>query len=125
MLSPYWQSFPALRAVHLESSPVESIQRTARSLTIDLDVVLTPAHPNYRIPLHGPDHDHRPAQMTLTGDRVQLAYREGPSPRSAPAEPKLGSIDSWTVDGDGWSLLESERWSARMLCHSVHLMLRP
>ena len=59
----YSGAFESLRDVYLEDSWVLAIQPSSPSLAFDLDVVLTPSHPNYRGARPGEQHDYRRARL--------------------------------------------------------------
>lgn len=110
MLVPYWSVFRALGGVHLEASQVLSVRQRPGELTLDLVVVLSPSHPVYRGPRDGDDHDRRPAQLRLITDRVVADLAQ---PVDAAAQ--LGTITSWLIDDDGWSLIDGSWGTARVL----------
>ncbi|HEY3924439.1 MAG TPA: hypothetical protein VGL75_07745 [Acidothermaceae bacterium] len=119
----YNDAFESLRAVYLEDSWVLAIQPSSRSLAFDLDVVLTPSHPNYRGAMPGEQHDYRRARLVLTADSLEYEP-SGVSPATdATGQHDFGHIDSWAVDESGWSSLEGDWGRARARNASVSLVL--
>jgi hypothetical protein len=114
---PYWQSFNELRGVFLELSPILGIEVSRSRLVFRLTLLLTPTHPAYRPPEPGQDHRWRSGRLTISADL--LDYR----PNDTDPTVALGSIETWTVDSNGWSELEGPWGRARVLSPSVRLRL--
>lgn len=117
MPDPYWQTFNELRGVFLEISPIHAIEASRSELVFQLTLLLTPTHPAYRPPDRGEDHRWRSARLVISADL--LDYR----PNAPDPEVPLGSIETWTVDSNGWSELDGPWGYARVLSPSVTLRL--
>jgi hypothetical protein len=109
-------TWPALRAYYLEDSHVLGIHVLGERVVMDLDLVLTPAHPGYRPPGPAEQHCYRHGQLvfgSLRGFEVEGPQLIRPS-IDATGERDLGSIDSLTLsDGrylveGGWRVLAIE-----------------
>ena len=115
--SPYHEVFAGLANVVLEDSWVLSVDASLTQLTFALDLVLTPAHPDYSRPERGEARCYRRGMLVLESD-VAVFLRRSSLP---PAVDAAGQIDYGHIDtfcsaaglGDGaWEL--SGDWGEAM-----------
>jgi hypothetical protein len=104
----YEQAFESLRGIYLEDSWVLNLASTEVSVALELDAVLTHAHPVYRGPRPGEQYDYRPARLLVTGDRVTLELSGLPAAVDASGEAGRGNIDVWVVDDSRTSTLTGD-----------------
>jgi hypothetical protein len=121
--SHYQDVFEPLRSVYLEDSWVLAIEVTDGLLVFDLDIVLTASHPAYRGPKSGDQYDYRRAHLCVAADQIDWRPSNSPPAIDATGRNDLGNIDSWEVDGGGWSMLEGDWGTAKMRYPSVSLSL--
>ena len=95
------------------------VRQRPGELVLDLVVLLSPSHPVYRGPRDGDDHDRRTAQLRLVADRVDANLT------ATDDAVRAGTITSWLVDDDGWSLLDGSWGSARVFRPVVKLVFEP
>ena len=112
---PYYEAFPTLDQVYLEDSWVVSVREVPHGLVFDLDAVMTERHPAYRGPLPGEQYDYRRLLLEVVG--TSAAYEPSGAPPASDANGHLdhGNIDAWHVDEQGWSHLEGDWGTARVL----------
>lgn len=110
MSQPY-DTLPGMDAVYLEDSYVLDIAQDDHELRFDLELVLTPNHPEYRPPGRDEAHCYRRATLTFTGYREAVwADRTGAVFTDATGETDRGNIDTFTAEDDTYRL--SGDWGA-------------
>lgn len=96
---PY-NDVPGLQHVYLEDSFVLGVREYPGRVEFDLEVVLTPDHPDYSVPRENEQYCYRPA--TLVFPRVtdirwlERHFRKIPDPSGSP---DYGNIDVFEADG--------------------------
>ena len=123
MQSAYNHAFEALRDVYLEDSWVLTVQPSSRLLAFELDVVLTPNHPDYRGATSGEQHGYRRARLVLAAESFEYELSGLPPATDATGRQDFGHIDSWIVEDTGLCLLEGDWGTARARDASVSLVL--
>lgn len=78
----YGQAFRSLIGIHLEDSWVLDLTASSTALVFTLDVVLTPAHPDYRPPVPDQARCYRRATLWLESDTAVCFRRSSCLPRS-------------------------------------------
>jgi hypothetical protein len=119
----YNEAFEALRDVYLEDSWILTVQPSSRFLAFELDVVLTPNHPDYRGATPGEQHDYRRARLVLAAESFDYELSGLPPATDTTGRQDFGHIDSWIVEDTGWSLLEGDWGTARARDALVSLVL--
>ena len=123
MTRDYPDVFDALLHVYLEDSWVLRVVPSESMVAFHLDIVLTPEHPAYAGARPGEQYDYRSAELLVTGQQVFVELSDAPPAISADGSRDLGNIDSWRTDADGWSTLQGEWGTARVLTPEVRLTL--
>ena len=110
---PY-REFPGLHGYYLEDSYVLAIRIAADVIEFELEVVLTPDHPEYRAPSPGEQHCYRRGRLAFanpSGLTFSTAGRVHPAIDAA-GERDFGNIDSlllrdgkYRAEGD-WGTIE-------------------
>jgi len=104
-MSTSYETLPGLADVYLEDSYVLSVQETPRSLTFQLEAVLTPEHPLYHEPRPGEQYCYVNATLTFgSATRVEWITRTGTSYRDANDEEDQGNIDYLGSEPGGFHL---------------------
>ncbi|GAA0452935.1 hypothetical protein Ade02nite_01010 [Paractinoplanes deccanensis] len=94
-----------LRLFYLEDSWVLDIVARPGTLTISLDVVLLPEHPDYQAPLPGESHCYRRGELRF--EKVSVLHWAGqglPPARDASGELDYGGVDSFDFDHDAYRI---------------------
>jgi hypothetical protein len=117
----YRETFEALGSVCLEDTWVLAVRPSDGQVAFALDVVLTEAHPDYQSAKDGEQYDYRLADLVVTGDELHVELSRARPAIDASGETDLGNIDSWCTDADGWSVLEGEWGTVRVLRPTVRL----
>jgi hypothetical protein len=121
----YHRVVPELTEVYLEDSYVLALRASANSLEFDVDLVLTPKHPEYRAPRPDEQHCFRRARITIDDAKsvhwVNVNMRPG---KDATGEVDFGSIDVWSVN-DGLSHIEGNWGDVDVEGGRVQLVIHP
>lgn len=100
-MSGGYEELPALSGVYLEDSYVLAIELSQRDLVIELDAVLTPAHPAYRDPRPDEQYCFRRARIRVRDAESMRWVTQTMQPfRDATGEADYGSIDTWQIEDD-------------------------
>lgn len=100
-----YSEIPGLAPYYLEDSFVLAINENERSLTFNLDVVLTETHPAYTQPKPGEQYCY--ANGLLVFDRlsgIDWLSRDFRTNTDAAGEEDLGNIDFLKQEGNTWRL---------------------
>ena len=120
----YFEAFPELAGTYLEDSWVLSVAVVEGEATFDLDLVLTPEHPEYHPAKAGEQHCYVRASLTISAE-VLVFQPSGAQPAvDAAGDEDLGNIDSflqlgddrWRIEGS-WGTLDVRSPSVAVLRH--------
>ncbi|WP_159072311.1 hypothetical protein [Streptomyces sp. CMB-StM0423] len=101
-----YTSLPGFEQISLEDSYVLDIEVHPGALTIKLDLLLLPDHPEHRAPLPGERACFRPATITFSPmQAVHWVGQGAPPATDASGTPDFGSVDSMTRIDDGYQIL--------------------
>ncbi len=123
-----WRSYeglPGFEHVHLEDSFVLGMVEGDRDLRLSMELVLTPAHPEYRPPPKDRRHCYRAGTILFAGIRSkQWLHRTFRPSTDASGQVDYGNIDTFVFD-TGIYLLEGEWGEVRIEADTVSLHLDP
>ncbi|OLF07450.1 hypothetical protein BU204_35595 [Actinophytocola xanthii] len=114
-----------LRSFYFEDSWVLDISARPAILTIHLDVVLLPEHPDYQAPLRGESHCYRRGELRFEKVSTLNWIGQGlPPARDASGETDYGNIDSFDSRNNVY-LLKGNFGEIEVRADSVYLKLCP
>ena len=94
-----------LRFFYLEDSWVLDVVARPGTLTVALDVVLLPEHPDYEAPLPGESYCYRRGELGFEGvSRLNWIGQGLPPARDASGEFDYGGVDSLEFDDDIYNI---------------------
>jgi hypothetical protein len=101
-------SYEALRGLehlYLEDSWVLGVYESDKSITFDLDAVLTEQHPDWHPPQPGEQYAYSRLALVFPGiRRIEWLDRGGPPAVDASGEHDWGNIDSFLLDNGVYEL---------------------
>jgi hypothetical protein len=110
---------------YLEDSYVLGIVATPGHLAIELDVVLTPSHPEYSEDHPGEQHCYRRGRLAFSGVTCLLWEDQGlPSAEDATGEMDYGGIDSWSVQDGNRHVLVGDFGRISIISNRAELSLK-
>jgi hypothetical protein len=100
-----YTELPQLAAIYLEDSWVLDVVARPSLVRFDLDLVLTPEHPEHSPIRPGEQHCYRRGRIEFTGVRRVLWTEQGAQPATdASGTTDYGNIDSFLYDEIGYHL---------------------
>jgi len=120
-----YSQIDGLNLFYFEDSWVLDVVARPGLLTIDLDAVLLPAHPEYVAPSPGEQYCYRRGELRLEGVADLQWIGQGlPPARDATGEFDYGGIDSFTL-GDGSYRISGNFGDIVARAKSVRMQLLP
>lgn len=109
---------------YLEDSYVLAIAATPGHLAIDLEVVLTPQHPQYSAYHPGEQHCYQHGRLLFDGvTELQWTGQNRPPARDLSGESDYGNIDSWRLGDENRHILSGDFGTIKLTASSVKLLL--
>jgi hypothetical protein len=94
-----YETIPGLENLYLEDSWVLGVYESDRSLTFDLDAVLTEQHPRWHPPTPGEQYAYCRLTLTFPAVRsIEWLDRGRPPATDASGEQDWGNIDTFVVE---------------------------
>ncbi len=108
----------------LEDSYVLAIMAKSGSMILNLEVVLTPEHPDYSADHPGEQHCYRRGRLVFSGVTDLNWKGQGVQPaRDASGELDYGGIDSWLVESGGRHRLEGDFGVIEVIASRAEILL--
>jgi hypothetical protein len=108
----------ALSEVLLENSWVLSVTASSGTVKFEMDLVLLPAHAQYRQPIHGEHFCYRQGLLTIQGiERLEWSEMGRTPATDATGKIDWGHIDAFEMESGEWALAGD--WGAMRLSGSA------